>query len=118
LDLILGTLEIPIIQASDGKEALTVIKDNSPILIVLDLEMPNLDGKTVRRILKDDPATADIPILVFTAYQVTPRLAKELEIEEERLLQKGSISMTHLRDKVIELIRDSISIDLSLIGYE
>ena len=54
--------------ASDGVEALTAIRQEQPALILLDLQLPGIDGLTLARQLKDDPTTRDICIVAMTAY--------------------------------------------------
>jgi len=51
----------------DGEEALIYVEKHHPDCIVLDLMLPGLDGLTVCRRLKRNPATAQIPILMLTA---------------------------------------------------
>lgn len=53
--------------AADGLRALTVIRDKRPELVVLDLMLPEMDGLEVCRILRRDPVTAGIPIIMVTA---------------------------------------------------
>jgi DNA-binding response OmpR family regulator len=53
--------------AADGAVALTTARDEQPALIVLDLMLPKVDGLEVCKILRRDPATAMIPILMLTA---------------------------------------------------
>ena len=53
--------------ATDGARAITVARDEHPALIVLDLMLPEIDGLEVCKILRRDPATAMIPILMLTA---------------------------------------------------
>ncbi|HCW74904.1 MAG TPA: DNA-binding response regulator [Candidatus Marinimicrobia bacterium] len=53
--------------AMDGEEALVYVEKHHPDCIVLDLMLPGLDGLTVCRRLKRNPATAQIPILMLTA---------------------------------------------------
>ena len=53
--------------AASGEEALNAVADNPPDLILLDVMMPGLDGRQVARVLKADPATANIPIIMVTA---------------------------------------------------
>jgi DNA-binding response OmpR family regulator len=53
--------------AANGIEALRQARTTHPDLIVLDLMMPELDGFTVCEVLRRDPATAAIPILILTA---------------------------------------------------
>lgn len=52
--------------ATDGLIALSRVKTASPDLIVLDLLMPKMDGWEVAQRLKQDPATAKIPILILS----------------------------------------------------
>ncbi|MCA9609443.1 MAG: response regulator [Myxococcales bacterium] len=53
--------------ACDGEEALELLLDERPDLIVTDVMMPKLDGFELSRFLKADPALSRIPILVVTA---------------------------------------------------
>jgi two-component system phosphate regulon response regulator PhoB len=53
--------------AADGLKALAAVKAERPDLIVLDLMLPEIDGTEVCKILRRDPATAEIPILMLTA---------------------------------------------------
>jgi DNA-binding response OmpR family regulator len=53
--------------AKDGARALTVARDERPALIVLDVMLPEVDGLEVCKLLRRDPATSGIPILMLTA---------------------------------------------------
>jgi DNA-binding response OmpR family regulator len=53
--------------AKDGTRALAAARDERPALIVLDLMLPEVDGLEVCKILRRDPTTASIPILMLTA---------------------------------------------------
>ena len=53
--------------AKDGARAITAARDERPELIVLDLMLPEVDGLEVCKILRRDPTTAQIPILMLTA---------------------------------------------------
>jgi len=52
--------------ASDGAAGLAAARDRPPDAIVLDIDLPELDGYSVCRALKADPATAHIPIVMLT----------------------------------------------------
>ena len=54
-------------EAADGVEALAQVDRHAPNIIVLDLNLPNLDGFGVLTKLKSRPATSDIPVVVLTA---------------------------------------------------
>ena len=53
--------------ADNGNQALTIAQAEFPNLILLDVMMPGMDGYEVARRLRANPATADIPIIMFTA---------------------------------------------------
>ncbi len=55
------------IPADDGLQALEIIADNTPDLILLDVMMPKMSGFEVCKRLKNDPKTSDIPIIMVTA---------------------------------------------------
>ena len=54
-------------EAGDGAEALRLARENPPDLIVLDLIMPELDGLEVLSFIRSEPATAHVPVLLFTS---------------------------------------------------
>jgi len=55
------------IEAISGAECLRLIHEHRIDVILLDLMMPEMDGFQVCRALKDDPATAEIPVIMITA---------------------------------------------------
>jgi phosphate regulon transcriptional regulator PhoB len=56
-----------VLTAEDGEQALKVIQQEKPNLVVLDLMLPGLSGMEVCKILRDRPETAKLPILMLTA---------------------------------------------------
>ncbi len=56
-----------ILEAGDGVEALNIARAERPALLLLDVNMPELDGFEVCRALKADPATRDIVVVMLTA---------------------------------------------------
>jgi signal transduction histidine kinase/CheY-like chemotaxis protein len=55
-----------VVQGSNGLEALHLVHNESPDLLVSDIVMPELTGYQVCRLLKNDPATEDLPIILLT----------------------------------------------------
>lgn len=56
-----------IVAASNGHQALVMAQTEKPDIILLDVMMPDMDGVEVTRRLRADPATKDLPIIMFTA---------------------------------------------------
>jgi CheY-like chemotaxis protein len=56
-----------ILEASNGVEALAVARAEQPALVLLDVNMPDMDGFEVCRALKSDPATRGIVVVMLTA---------------------------------------------------
>jgi CheY-like chemotaxis protein len=67
--------------AADAEEAMLVLKESIPRLILMDVQLPGIDGLELTRRLKTDPATRDIKILGLTAYA--------MKGDEEKILAAG-----------------------------
>ncbi|WP_436793689.1 response regulator [Actinospongicola halichondriae] len=65
--------------ALDGAEALAMIRDDPPDLVITDAMMPNLSGDELVEILKSDPDLAQIPVVMATAAASPFRVQKMLE---------------------------------------
>jgi CheY-like chemotaxis protein len=57
-----------VVVAQDGQEGLDKTRSESPDLLLLDMNLPVMDGWTVARTLKEDERTKDIPIIALTAH--------------------------------------------------
>lgn len=55
-----------IVTVSDGEQALAMIRERRPDLVLMDIVLPGLDGLAVTQTLKADPRTARIPIIAVT----------------------------------------------------
>jgi len=67
VSITLGDTDFDLLQAADGQETLRVAREQHPDLILLDINMPRLDGLSVCRALKSDVATRDIRVVMLTA---------------------------------------------------
>ncbi len=56
-----------VLTASSGQEALVIAEANQPDVILLDLMMPDMDGRATLQQLKANPATKEIPVILVTA---------------------------------------------------
>jgi two-component system cell cycle response regulator DivK len=57
-----------VVEATSAKEAFEVLQRQHPDLIVMDIQLPGMDGLEVTRKLKAQPATASIPVVAVTSY--------------------------------------------------
>jgi CheY-like chemotaxis protein len=68
---------IRMLDAHTGAEGIRLAREERPGLVLLDLRLPDLDGATVFQRLREDPATAEIPVVVVSG-GVEPATAQEL----------------------------------------
>jgi CheY-like chemotaxis protein len=67
LEINLSLEGFAILTATNGGDAVRLARERLPSLVLLDLMMPGMDGWEVRQTLLDDPATAQIPVVVVSA---------------------------------------------------
>jgi len=67
LQAYLEDMDCQTVPASDGLQAMEIVADNPPDLILLDVMMPKMSGFEVCKRIKNDPKTSDIPIIMVTA---------------------------------------------------
>ncbi len=92
--------------ARDGREALVFVAQTIPDGIVLDLMMPQVDGFAVLENIRSTPATANIPVLVLTAKDLTPDDLKRLTANNiQQLVHKGDVDRESLLNKVSAMVR-------------
>ena len=56
-----------VINATDAEAGLTLAREEQPQLILMDIQLPGMDGLEATRLLKQDDATRDIPVIALTA---------------------------------------------------
>jgi threonine synthase len=91
-------------EATNGREAVELARKEHPNLMILDLMMPEMDGFAVMDALQSDPDTADIPVVVVTAKELTPSEKERLRGHVQSLMQKGDFLSDDLLDEVRALL--------------
>jgi signal transduction histidine kinase/DNA-binding response OmpR family regulator len=93
----LGADGLELYEAADGEEALALAAEQRPDAIVLDLNMPGLDGLEVLERLQGDPELRDVPVVVLTAKTLGPEERERLQRRAVSLLEKTDYSAQELR---------------------
>jgi two-component system alkaline phosphatase synthesis response regulator PhoP len=77
-----------VICATSGNECLTIAQKELPELLVLDLMLPDIDGLEITKIMKNDPGTKDIPIVMLTAKGEEADIVTGLELGADDYITK------------------------------
>jgi DNA-binding response OmpR family regulator len=89
-----------VITAPDGEMGILLAKTQKPDLILLDINMPDIEGGDVATMLEDNPQTQDIPIIFVTAL-----LTKQEEIKRQNMMGKHSFfSKPYKLERLLEEI--------------
>lgn len=105
-DMLVRRLErhgFEMIAAADGREALLAARQHRPDLILLDLDMPVLDGRGAMRALASDPRTFKIPIIVLTAH-AEPESVAEAAANGCMAYETKPIVLRRLLDRIQEVL--------------
>jgi CheY-like chemotaxis protein len=77
-DMLAGTGYV-ITEAEDGEQALAALTKERPDLILMEIQLPSMDGYETMRRIKTDPALLSIPIIAVTSYAPNDARVKRLE---------------------------------------
>lgn len=105
-DMLVRRLErhgFEMIAAADGREALLAARQHRPDLILMDLDMPVLDGRGAMRALASDPRTFKIPIIVLTAH-AEPEAVAEAAANGCVAYETKPIALRRLLDRIQEVL--------------
>ena len=93
-----------VVTAGGGKEGLAKVESEQPDIVLLDVMMPDLDGYSVCRAIRANPATAILPVVMVTALDPTQERVKGLEAGADDFLSKP-INQAELLARVRSLLR-------------
>jgi DNA-binding response OmpR family regulator len=96
---------LEVLTAADGEEALRLARSERLDLVLLDVIMPKLEGFEVLRLLKEDAATARIPVIVLSNLGQERDVAQAETLGAVAYLVKANLSLQDLVDRVDAALR-------------
>ncbi len=121
----LEDLNYTICSATNGQQALDLLKNENPDLVLLDIMMPGMDGFEVLQILKANPESRNIPVVIISAANDMRSVIKGIQLGAEDYLPKpfdpallkarisSSLEKKHLRD-IEQLYLQSLQKEMSI----
>jgi two-component system alkaline phosphatase synthesis response regulator PhoP len=91
--------------ATNGAEALAIARAEAPALALLDVMMPEMTGLELCRTLKNEPATADVPVFLVTARAMVSERARGIAAGADAYITKPFVNK-----ELIEQVRDAFEI--------
>jgi chemosensory pili system protein ChpA (sensor histidine kinase/response regulator) len=98
---------VRVLTARDGMDAITVLQDQHPDVILLDIEMPRMDGYQFAAHVRKDPDCRDVPIIMITSRSGEKHRARAIEIGVNDYLSKP-----YQEDQLIRAITGQLGRDL------
>lgn len=93
-----------VLTATDGEEALKIIKDKHPDFILLDLVLPSMDGFDVLKTIKKDAKTKSIPVVLLTNLGERKDVETGLKLGANDYLIKAHFTPSEVIEKIQNLI--------------
>ena len=84
MKLVRGLIKIGkyrMLEAIDAESGIQLIREQRPDLVLMDIQLPGMDGLSASKIIKEDPSVKDIPIVALTSYA--------MQGDEEKALEAG-----------------------------
>jgi len=102
--MVLGNKGYSLLEATDGEEALAVAIEGRPDLIIMDIQLPKMDGLEVTRRLRQTPEFSQVPIIALTASAMEGDREKIIAAGCDKYISKP-INTRQLPEVVAEILR-------------
>jgi len=96
----LHTAGYRILSAASGAKALGLLRTESPDLILLDIEMPEMDGLRLLQLIRRNPKSKAIPVILLTAEDDRTVVLKAMELGAQGYILKATFSLRDLLARV------------------
>lgn len=107
--------------AEDGKQALEAIKERKPNLVLSDVLMPEMDGYTLCKLIKDDANWGDIPVILITTLNDPKDIVRGLECGADNFIRKpytDSYLLTRIEYALMnQQMRTGKNMDIGIVLY-
>lgn len=89
-----------VMTAGNGREALSVMRERVPDLIMLDMMMPTMDGTTFLRLMRRHPEWARVPVVIMSAVATETHIRNVGALGVKDYLLKAGFSLPVLRERI------------------
>ncbi len=86
--IFLKALDVTILEAEEGMQALEIVRQSPPALAIVDINMPGMDGLTFTRELRKDPRYAALPVVLLTGDRSEETRQKGIEAGATDFIEK------------------------------
>lgn len=94
-----------VLTATDGDEALKIVKDKKPDFILLDLVLPSVDGFDVLKAVRKNPKSKPIPVILLTNLGERKDVEKGLKLGADDYLIKAHFTPSEVIEKIQSLLK-------------
>ncbi|MFC2091549.1 PleD family two-component system response regulator [Elusimicrobiota bacterium] len=95
-----------IIYAHDGYSTISTMSSEKPDLVILDINMPQMNGLEILASIKENPATCNVPVIMITAEEDSEIFEKAVERKADAYIVKP-FKMDHLLDRIHHILGNS-----------
>ena len=92
------------IHAKDGETALSLIEENKPDIILLDILLPGMNGFEILEAFKKNPKVQDIPVILLSNLGQDSDIEKGKALGANRFLVKATLTLDEIIDQLVEVL--------------
>ena len=102
-----------VLTAANGNEAIEVLRERIPDLILLDMMMPQMDGMSLLRLIRRNPMWTDIPVVVMSALADKQRICDAGNLGVRDYLLKAGFSLPMLRSRIRKYLQPQLEMTVT-----
>lgn len=106
----LSRYDIDLVHTTNGTEALELLKKERPDILLLDIMLPDIDGFSILKNMKEDPDLKDIPVILFSNLSQKEDISKGYELGASRFIVKSTVFLENLAGEIRNVLRENDNI--------